>query len=295
MNRILTIGDAMLDVIVKVDSQINFDSDTRAQITTCGGGAAANSASWLTRAGISADFFGAVGSDASGRLFIDELRQFGVSPRVQIVEGARTGTVVVFVAENGARTMFPDAGANCSLRASALPEPGEFNAILLSGYSLFNPEISDEVSQIIKAIRTANIPLAFDPASVGIMQEFGLERLRLQLSHFELLLMNEAEARFISGQEDLNRALDYLLQFARIVAIKRGSAGAIAATQSGDHFAAPAKEANVVDTTGAGDAFNAGFIATWVKTGRIDAAVESGVSIAAECVATIGARPSVVA
>lgn len=293
MTRILTIGDAMLDVIVKVESAINFDSDTRAQITTCGGGAAANTASWLARTGAPTDFFGAVGSDTSGRIFLDELKGFGVRSRASIIEGAQTGTVVVFVDQDGERTMFPDSGANSSLRASELPNPSEFNAILLSGYSLLNPRLTAEVSAMIGTIRAAKTPLAFDPASVGIMQDFGVAQLQAQLPDFDLILLNEAEATFITGEPDPENAMRYLLQFSPIVVIKRGAAGAIAGTQSGDFHTVAAAETRVIDTTGAGDAFNAGFIATWVKSGRIDAALESGVSLAAECVATIGARPSV--
>jgi sugar/nucleoside kinase (ribokinase family) len=293
MTRILTIGDAMLDVLVKVDSEINFDSDTRAKITTCGGGAAANSAAWLAKTGVTTDFFGAVGADSSGRIFLDELKISGVKSRASIIEGAQTGTVVVFVANDGERTMFPDTGANSGLRAHELPDPSEFAAILLSGYSLFNPLLTIEVESMIKRIRETKTPLALDPASVGIMEEFGLAQLRGQLSKFDLLLLNEAEAAFISGEANCDGALKYLLRFVPNVVIKRGAAGAIAGTQSGDYYTASAKATKVIDTTGAGDAFNAGFFATWVKTGRIDAALESGVSLAAECVATIGARPRV--
>ena len=293
MTRILTIGDAMLDVLVKVDSEINFDSDTRAQITTCGGGAAANSAAWLAKTGVAAEFFGAIGADSSGRIFLDELEVSGVRSRASIIEGAQTGTVVVIVAKDGERTMFPDAGANSGLRADELPDPSGFEAILLSGYSLFNPMLTVEVDAMIERIRATKTPLALDPASVGIMEEFGLAQLRGQLSKFDLLLLNEAEATFISGEASSDAALRYLLQFVSSVVIKRGAAGAIAGTRSGDYFTASAKATRVIDTTGAGDAFNAGFIAAWVKTGRIDAALESGVSLAAECVATIGARPRV--
>lgn len=295
MKRVLTIGDAMLDVLVKVDSKINFDSDTRAQITTRGGGAAANTASWLARSAVEADFFGAVGSDASGRLLVDELEGFGVNCHIQVIEGVPTGTVVVFVAGDGERTMFPDTGANSALRAINLPDPDQFAAILLSGYSLFNPKVTTEVREMIRVIRSKGVPLALDPASVGIMNEFGAAQVRSELENFEALLLNESEASFLSGQTDPTKALEYLLKLTPIVAIKRGSAGAIAGSRLGERHESPAVKCNVIDTTGAGDAFNAGFIATWVETGRIDAALEEAVSIAAQCVTTIGARPSVVA
>jgi ribokinase len=291
--RILAIGDAMLDVIVKIDTEINFNSDTRSSISTHGGGAGANTASWLATLGVDSHFFGSLGNDSAGRLFAEELSALGVVNCAATCRDLPTGTVVVLVEGNGNRTMFPDPGANSKVSAELLPDPANFDAIFLSGYSLFNRSNFAAVTQIIDQIESKQIPILFDPASVGTMKEFGREEALALLPRFEMISLNEEEAAFLSGVSNRQGALENLLDLCPVVAIKLGPDGAIAGERGGLRTESKAQPVQAIDTTGAGDAFNAGFLAEFVNSKDLANAVRSGIQSASQCVGIIGARPRV--
>lgn len=293
MKSILCIGDAMIDVIVKMKSEINLNSDTLSDISMHGGGAAANTATWLAHLGVNTTFAGRIGSDIAGANFHAELVDFGVKHLNPPIAGAKTGTVVVLVDKHGNRTMFPDSGANSGLSASDLPELSEFDAVFLSGYSLFNPASIDGVTKIIVNIREQNIPFFFDVASVGTMSAFGKERALSLISGFSGLFLNEEEARYITGSSDTAQQLQSLMTRAPLIVIKRGPLGAIAKVEDEATIERPATNTQVIDTTGAGDAFAAGFLASWIESKNLSASLSRALDVAAQCVATIGARPRV--
>lgn len=293
--KVLAIGDAMLDVVVKIDGTINFDSDTRAEISTHSGGAGANTAAWLATLGIESHFVGRVGTDSAGELFRSELEGSGVIFHCKSAPASHTGTVVVIVGGDGARTMFPDSGANDEIRADDLPNPRDFDAIYLSGYSLFNPRAHGEVIEMITQIRASGRPLFFDPASVGIIKEFGVAAALELLSNFDLVSLNEEEAQTLTGETQRDVVLELLLKHAPIIALKRGACGAELAIRSGEKWSRAAHRVDVIDTTGAGDAFNAGLLAGWLAGGDLSVALEAAITSASECVANIGARPRVAA
>lgn len=293
MPRILCIGDLMLDVMVLIDSQINYGSDTKASITTHGGGAAANTATWLAAQGNEVFFVSRAGSDAAADTAIAELDAWGISHKELRIKDTRTGVVVVIVDETGQRTMFPDSGANSGLGISDLPELSGFDAAFLSGYSLFNEASTIGVEQIIKEIRNSGIPLFFDPASVGTMSAFGKSRVLSYLNQIDVLLLNEDEALFLTDSQNYEQALSKLSEIVNTVIIKLSDKGAIGKTIQSDTKIVPADYVPPVDTTGAGDAFAAGFIPEWITTNALESAILAGNQLAAKCVANIGARPSV--
>jgi sugar/nucleoside kinase (ribokinase family) len=136
--KVLCIGDVMLDVVTKISvmpSKINYGSDTPSRISTHGGGAAGNVASWLTRTDAHATIVSHVGNDAAGTALASEFDALGVTHNNLVVENGRSGVVVVLVDPTGERTMFPDNGANSGLHIGDLPDVSEFDAIYISGYS----------------------------------------------------------------------------------------------------------------------------------------------------------------
>lgn len=297
MTSILCIGDAMIDVIVKMKSDINLNSDTLSDISMHGGGAAANTATWLAHLGVATSFAGRVGADIAGANFHSELERFGVKHENPPIEGAKTGTVVVLVDKVGNRTMFPDSGANSGLNASDLPVLDRFQGVFLSGYSLFNPVSTRGVLEIVKTIKKLGIPIFFDVASVGTMSAFGRERAISLIDGFSGIFMNEDEARFISNvseNQELAAIFESLSDLAPLLVIKRGAKGAVAKVSGEEPIEKVAIEIEVLDTTGAGDAFAAGFLASWLKSGDLGAALSSAIDVASRCVGTIGARPRVI-
>lgn len=291
--KILCIGDTMLDVVAKLESEIHYASDTRAKISTHGGGAAANVASWLATTGIDTHLIVRVGADAAGKTVLSELDRYGVGHSNTVLPEETTGVVIVLVDLTGERTMFPDWGANSGLGVEDLPDLADITAIYLSGYPLINPKSRPGVLQIIEIARAKNLPIIFDPASVGVLAEVGIETVRTWLPSMAALILNEEEAHFLSGIANPVRAAADLLQFCELVIIKRGANGALGQYRGGEVIQVPAKATVVIDSTGAGDCFAAGFIPGWIRGDDLAAALEAASTLAAECVSHIGARPLV--
>jgi len=294
--QVLCIGDVMLDVIVHIDvtpQKINYGSDTASRISTGSGGAAGNVAAWLTRTDARSTIVCHVGDDPAGGAIVADFDALGVEHGELAIPGQASGVVIVLVDSLGERTMFPEKGANSSLTISDLPELSKFQAVYISGYALLNPLSRPGVLAMIERIKADNITIYFDPASVGTMKDVSDNEMHQWFSLMNVLLLNEEESIYLTGSVDIERALDYLLDYSEVVVIKRGSMGAIAKTRGFDSISVPAVAATVTDTTGAGDSFAAGFIATYAKTHDLTAALTSGTQLAAACVAIVGGRPRV--
>jgi len=294
--NVLCIGDVMLDVIARINvspQKINFGSDTASRISTSSGGAAGNVAAWLTRTDACSTIVSHVGDDPAGAAIVAEFDALGVSHGDLVIPGETSGVVVVLVDSSGERTMFPDKGANSRLTVAALPDLGTFQAVYISGYALLNPLARDGVLAMIEKIKANGLPIYFDPASVGAMKDVTDKELHNWFSMMDVLFLNEEESIYLTGSVDIERALDYMLDFSQVVVIKRGSAGAIAKVRGFDSISVPAIAKSIVDTTGAGDSFAAGFIASFLQNHDLTAALQAGSELAAGCVAIVGARPRV--
>jgi sugar/nucleoside kinase (ribokinase family) len=294
--NVICIGDVMLDVIARIDlspQKINFGSDTASRISTNGGGAAGNVAAWLTRTSAKSTIVSHVGDDPAGSALIAEFDSLGIAHENLVIPGEASGVVVVLVDSSGERTMFPDNGANSGLHLGDLPELDVFDVVYLSGYSPLDPLSRPGVLAMIAKIKEAGLPIYFDPASVGGMMEVPLSEVKSWIQMMDVLLLNEEEAIYLTGETDPLKALEILLQDCETVVIKRGSQGAIGKSRGSILVSTPAQSTEVVDTTGAGDSFAAGFIASYATSKNMQYGLESGAAVAAKCVAIVGARPRV--
>ena len=293
---VLCIGDVMLDVITKIavmPADIHYGSDTPSKISTHGGGAAGNVASWLTRTDAIATIVGHVGDDAAGAALMSEFDSLGVRHNNLMVDHGSSGVVVVLVDPTGERTMFPDNGANSGLHIGDLPELDGIDAVYLSGYAPLDPLSRSGVLEMVAKIKSAGIPIFFDPASVGGMMQVAIDDVKSWIRLMDALLLNEEEAIYLTGEVDVEKALEILLTQCETVVIKRGSLGAIGKTRGSIQISIPALITEVVDTTGAGDSFAAGFIATYMQSKNMEQSLTAGAAVAARCVAIVGARPRV--
>jgi ribokinase len=298
-SQILCIGDLALDVLAKLEGsgldQLHYGSDTPSKVSTHGGGAAANVASWLIKMDVLPTLIARVGDDPIGSALIQELEESGVRCHKRVIPSISTGCVVVLVDSSGERTMLPDSGANAGLGVIDLPPLKDFSAAYISGYALWNKESHQGVWDIFTKLNEAKIPIIFDPASVGTMLKFSGGDRELILSLIPkstVMILNSAEAQFLSGETDLLKSLIFLSRYADIVLIKRGDHGAIARIGDTDEVLEIAVEkVEPIDTTGAGDSFAAGFIGKWVASSDVKASIIEGNRLARECVQIIGARP----
>lgn len=293
MAKVLCIGDVMLDVIAVLLTKMNYGSDTPSKISTHGGGAAGNVASWSQVCGASTKIVARVGNDPAGNAIVSEFDALGVEHGDCVIPGTQTGVVVVLVDLTGERTMFPETGANSGLSLKDLPDLEGIEVVYLSGYSLLDEVSRSGVLEIIAKIREAKIPIFFDPATVGGMSQVDINEIKSWLPLMSALFMNEEEATFLTGHTELEPALDSLLQFSPTAIIKCGSDGAIGKSRDGDSIKISAMPTHVIDTTGAGDSFAGGFIASWLINQDLKLCMEAGASAAARCVSDIGARPHV--
>ncbi len=280
-----------MDVSVFIDSEIHKGGDTQAFITTQGGGAAANVARWLAHMGCDTFLCSRVADDTNGLILQKELDAFNVRHSDYRVPHEKTGTVVVLVSEDGERTMFPDSGSNSGLSSADLPPLDGFTAAYLSGYALINSQSRTNVLEMIQILKAKGIPLVFDPGTVGALRRIPNSMLQEWIRMMDILLLNEEEALYISQISDLHGALIALATKAPVVVIKRGAAGVTAISEQVRTVELPALDVEVIDTTGAGDSFAAGFIASWFDEGIVEKAVENGIAQASRCCAMVGARP----
>ncbi len=292
-NRILCIGDIMLDVTVKVPTARIEGREIRSRITLNGGGAGANVATWLAAHQNQVYLIARVGNDMAGKVLRDDLDNYQIEYDKNLIVNQPTGAVVVIVEPNGERTMYPNSGANQGLSPADLPKEMNFAAAYLSGYSLVNPDSRQGTLEIIDHLRKLNIPIWFDPATVGIMSEVSIKTILEWIKLMDFLCLNEEEAQFLSGKSNIMETLDFLLDLTPTVVIKRGSTGAIGKQRNKEFINLPAKKTEVIDSTGAGDSFMAGLISQYLIDNNLESAIDNANDWGARCVAKIGSRPLV--
>jgi ribokinase len=264
---ICTLGDLLMDVVVKLAQPLAGGDDTRAETRVAGGGQAANVAAWAAALGAEARFVGKRGADAAGEVAEADLLRRAVDVLGPPPHG-RNGVVVSLVEADGERTMVSDRGVAPELSADEL-RPDWFDRcdwLHLSGYSLMREPIGTAAERAAELARERGARISVDLSSVNVIREFGTDRLSERLSKLrpDVVFGNEAE----------HREVDVVTE---VVVIKRGPNGA---TIGGHDY--PAEPGDVVDTTGAGDALAAGYL-----VGGPQLAMEA----AARCVAALGTMP----
>jgi sugar/nucleoside kinase (ribokinase family) len=291
MPKVLVVGDVMTDVVVKPEGPIAVGADTRASIRVLPGGSGANQACWLAREGISTRFAGRVGAADRPReklLFAEH----GVDARLAADESLPTGTLITLLAHDE-RSFLTDRAANMNLCRADLPDAllDGIDLLHISGYAFFEAGPREAVLKLFAEAARLRIPTSVDPSSYSFLAEIGPEQFIEWTRGARFLFPNEDEAATLTGAAKPGAQLDFLTRVYPIVAIKRGSAGAIAGDSDGDRSSALASPADVVDTSGAGDAFLGGFLGAYLKGEGIEAALKRGVALGSQSVASIGARP----
>ena len=288
----LVVGDVMVDIIVRPEGPLASGADRRASIRPCPGGSGANQAAWLAACGVKARFAGRVGRAdhaLQGRL----LEAAGVEPLLGADETLPTGALVALIALDGERSFLTDRGANARLCRADLPITllDGVDLLHVSGYALFSPGPRAAVRELMDAAGRRDIPVTVDPASHSCLEEVGPENFLEWTRQAHICFPNEAEAAMLAGTADPEEQLPALSRRFELVVIKRGAAGAVAATRGGGRWRAAASPAQVIDTSGAGDAFVAGFLAAYLQGRQVDACLRSAVACGSRAVGRVGARP----
>jgi ribokinase len=267
--RICTLGDLLLDVIVRLRRPLVRGDDVRATTRTGAGGQAANVAAWAASLGADARVIARRADDAAGRLVAEELRGLGVEIAGPVVPGA-TGVVVSLVGPDGERSMASDRGVAPQLGPDEL-DPAwlcDCDVLQISGYCLFASPICEAATRAAAVVHGGRGRVGIDLSAWTAIGETGDFRARVSRLEPDVVFANEREWEALGS--GMPRAV-----------IKRGARGcSVVEDGSVQHY--PAAPAEVVDTTGAGDALAAGFL--------VDG-IELGLDAAARCVAKLGAMP----
>jgi sugar/nucleoside kinase (ribokinase family) len=292
--RVLVIGDVINDVLVTPAEPIAEGQDNRASIRVRPGGSAANQAAWMGRLGLDVLFAGRAG-EADAALHQAELARFGVDARLAADESAGTGTIVVLIGADGERTMITDRGANLRLAAADVPFGLLDGAALLhlTGYTLVDPGPRAVALDLIAEARRRGVPFSVDPGSAAFLAALEPGAFIRWTRGAAVCLPNRDEASVLTGESDPAEMATSLCAHYGAVAVKLGPHGAVLAMREGatrEYF--PALPAVVRDTTGAGDAFCAGFLAAWLRGGSVQGAVRAGTRVAAIAASGLGGRPS---
>jgi sugar/nucleoside kinase (ribokinase family) len=265
--RVVVLGDLMLDVVLAPDRPMEAGTDVPGTVSLRQGGSAANTARWLARLGARTSLIAAVGRDAAGRALVDSVRSDEVVARVTRVQGARTGRIGVVVAPGGERSFVADRGAADRLRPDDL-NPEWFTAVdalHLPAYSLIGEPLGSAGRRAIELARVPGGIVSLDLASIGPLLSRG-RRAAVALVREaapDLLFATVSEAEAVLGRY----GVEGLLDLAPVAVVKRGSKGATVMAIEADErlrFEVATEHLTVRDTTGAGDAFDAGFLVTWL-------------------------------
>jgi sugar/nucleoside kinase (ribokinase family) len=271
---ICTLGDLLLDVIVRGPAPLAVGADTAVETRLASGGQAANVAAWAVDLGEEARFVGKIAEDAAGELARSLLERRGVDVVGPVVEG-RNGVVVALVGPDGERTMATDRGVAPELCADEL-DAAWFQGcrwLHLSGYSLLAEPIVAAALAAARLARAGGASVSVDLSSWSAIRSYGPGRFRERLEELgaDVVFANEPEWELVGGAYSL----------AETAVLKRGSRGVVVHGPGRSEERAAAG-GEVIDTTGAGDALAAGFIV---------GGIELGLEAAARCVGQLGAVP----
>lgn len=290
--RVLVVGDLLYDMLAKAEGELTLGTDTFVPIRVSAGGSGANAAAWLAHSGVETRFVGRVGDDVFGGFLQGEMERAGVGSYLARDASLVTGKVFVLVDGAGERTMITDRGAGEALSPEDLPET-LFTAghLHLSGYTLSGGSRRETAKKALRLARGAGMTVSVDPSSVPLLDSVGPDRFLEWTRGADLLFPNLTEGETLTGEKDPDRILDKLLPHYPAVVLKLGPEGAVYVDGSGNLLREPAAPVGVEDTTGAGDAFSAGFLAAWLAGETPAEALQGGAGLAARAVGRVGARP----
>lgn len=313
---VLAIGNAIVDVMAPCEDELIaelgmarggmtlIDTDRARELYDAmgsarevSGGSAANTLAGLSSIGLQCTFIGQVAGDQLGDVFAHDIRAVGIDFDTAARAGdPPTGRCLIFVSPDGQRTMNTYLGASQFLPAAALDDAVVADAAILylEGYLWDPEEPRAAMRKAIAASRAAGRKVAFTLSDAFVIDRHGDDfRALIDAGQIDILFANKVELAALTGEDDFDAGLAALAPKVPVLVVTRSDDGAVAI--SGDERAEVAAEpvAAVVDTTGAGDLFAAGFLAGYVRGESLERSLAMGSLAAGEIISHYGARPEV--
>ena len=258
------------------------------------GGSCANTVAGAAMLGASAAYIGKTAPDQLGEIFGHDLRALGVSYRTPFGRPEPpTARCFVLVSADAQRTMATYLGACVELGPEDIDPDlvARARVLYLEGYLWDPPRAKDALRYAMQAAKDADRTVALSLSDTFCVERHRVEFQELVSGPVDIMFANEAEALAISQQSTLSGAVEWLTGRCALAIITRGAKGAMVISADGVHEVAAIAPAAVVDTTGAGDLFAAGFLFGYTRGWDPVACARAGAAAASEVIAHFGARP----
>ena len=261
------------------------------------GGSVANTTAGIAELGGTAGFVGAVADDEVGHTYAENLRAAGVEFEPHYSEAAAdalgTGRCVVLITEDADRTMGTYLGAASTLTPAGVPESfvGRASIVLLEGYLWDVPAAKEAMRHAAATAHAGDGSVALSLSDPFCVSRHQREFLDLLLDDVDILLGNEEELTMLFGADSADAALEAAEETGLLVVMTRGPQGAVVQTARGPVAVPAAAVERVIDTTGAGDLFAAGFLFGLTHGMGPEESTRLGGLCAAEVISHTGARP----
>ncbi len=256
------------------------------------GGSAANTAAGLAGLGSRVGFIGKVSDDQLGEVFRHDIRAVGVEfDTLPLTEGLSTARCLIFVTPDAQRTMQTFLGACTAFSAADVdPEMIKNSKVLyMEGYLWDAPHAIDGLLKAIEVAKAAGTKVAFTLSDAFCVDRFRTEFLDLIEKHVDILFANETEILSLFQVDNFDDALQHIRHKCEVAALTRSEKGSVVISGDEVHVI-DAQKVNVVDTTGAGDAYAAGFLHAYTQGKPLDVCGRLGGLMASEAISHYGAR-----
>jgi ribokinase len=284
-------GALNLDKIFMVDKIPKKDEEGFVRkIELHPGGSSANTIVGLSKLGMRTSFIGKTGNDGDGRVLIEDFRRQGVDTSFIIMGDGRSGNAMIFVDDEGNRAILVDPGVNDTIEFNEInPEVFEKAKLIhLTSFICKNGIQSFESQKMaVEIAKEKGIYITFDPGLIYI--ERGLKELETMIRGTTIFLPNRKELELLMNMDYVDASRELISMGCKIVAVKMGAEGCYV-TNGKEEVTVKPFTVEVVDTTGAGDAFNAGFIYGFLKGYSLGKCGRIGNFVASRNIQKVGAR-----
>ena len=279
---IVCLGDLLEDVVVWMAAPITVGTDTPATIVRRRGGSASNVAAFVAQIGGRSRFLGTVGQDPLGEQLVRQLGETGAD--VSASRRGRTGSIIVMVSADGERSFLTDRGSSSEVDPIHSSEWETATWFHVPAYGLARDPLATVATNALLEARHAGVGISVDCSSVALLLDYGIERFHawLDLVDPDVVFANEQEAAVLELPDRWQRSA--------IVVVKHGPKPVELVGRDGSRtlVSVPAV-AEVLDATGAGDAFAAAFLHALTGGATPEQSVEAGNRLAARVLSEAGA------
>lgn len=310
---VVAVGNALVDALAKVDEdfitthemekgamQLLFDEAKAVELygqmnepVQESGGSAANTMAGFASFGGRGGFIGKVADDVVGKAFSESIRGLGLEYTTQpLIVGAPTGRCMIFITPDGQRTMNTFLGASVEFGPDDVDTDliTQAQVTYLEGYLFDKEEAKKAFIKAAEAAHRAGHRIALTLSDPFCVDRHRSDFLRLVEHHVDILFANEEEIKALFLQDNFEDAKSAISEHVEIAVLTRGEKGAVV-LHKGEEISVPAVPTTVVDTTGAGDQFAAGFLYGFTQGMSMEQAAKLGAAAAAQVISHVGARP----